>query len=44
LISFPQIDRPVLSDFGIGNESQLQKIAETVKASFDQRRAKFSAK
>jgi putative nucleotidyltransferase with HDIG domain len=41
LISFKQIERPVLSDFGIKTEEQLLKVAENVKASFEERQAKL---
>jgi HD-like signal output (HDOD) protein len=41
LISFHQIEKPVLSEFGIQNESQLMRIADTVKKSFEERRHKL---
>jgi HD-like signal output (HDOD) protein len=40
-ISFAQIEKPVLSEFGIVNEAQLLRIAETVKKSFEERRLKL---
>jgi putative nucleotidyltransferase with HDIG domain len=41
LISYVQIEKPVLSDFGIKSEDQLMKVAKSVKASFEARQAKL---
>jgi putative nucleotidyltransferase with HDIG domain len=41
LISYSQIEKPVLSEFGIKNEAQFARIAESVKKSFDVRRQKL---
>jgi len=40
-IVFEQIERPVLYDFGIHSEAQLQKIQERLSAGFEAQRARF---
>jgi HD-like signal output (HDOD) protein len=41
LISFDQIDKPVLSEFGINGEKQLEKVSQTLKKAFEERQAKL---
>jgi putative nucleotidyltransferase with HDIG domain len=41
LISYSQIEKPVLSDFGIKNEEQLMKLSSNVKISFEQRQSRL---
>ncbi len=41
LISYSQIEKPVMREFGIQNETHLARIAETAKKSFEERRLKL---